>query len=71
MLLSPPRWKLTEVLPGEPATWVFQIDVPDDAGPVTVSLHVPHPMPGGKPLRFANEGHDADGVLTIAKVPPS
>ncbi len=67
-------WKLTGILPGQPARiWRY----PVAPGPWAQSgtrllLRVPNPMPGGRPLRFANEEQDRDreGWLTLGTVPP-
>lgn len=67
-------WKLTEVQPGQPARqWTCQTPLPANAArPLRVLLRVPNPMPGGKPLRFANRTQDQDlpGWLTLGEWKP-
>jgi hypothetical protein len=46
-----PAWKLSEVLPGNPAAWRVKTGAGEDE---TVRIRIPNPMKGGKPLRFAN-----------------
>lgn len=46
-----PDWKLSQILPGKPAVW--EVDLGVDAK-VAVRVRVANPMPGGKPVRFAN-----------------
>ena len=62
-------WKLTSVQPGEaPALWQYKADTSGLApGTYRLLLRVPNPMPGGNPLRFANQAQDQhrDGWLTI------
>lgn len=47
-----PEWKLSQILPGEPATWEVTLGAKEN---VNVRIRVANPMPGGKPLRFANQ----------------
>lgn len=47
-----PEWKLSALMPGEPATWEIELGASEN---VDVRVRVPNPMPGGKSLRFANE----------------
>lgn len=42
------------ILPGEPVTWRLQLE-PSWTG--EFRLRIPNPMPGGKPLRFANQAN--------------
>lgn len=61
-------WDLRSLLPGTPVDARFEIPVPGLApGTYTLLLGVPNPMPGGKPLRFANaaQDQDLDGWLTL------
>lgn len=61
-------WKLSQVLPGAPVTWAFEIPAgPLASGERKLLLRVPNPLPQGKPLRFANTTQDADrpGWLTL------
>ena len=46
-----PNWKLSEVMPGQSVTWQTKLGVSKG---VKVRIRVANPMPGGKPLRFAN-----------------
>jgi hypothetical protein len=63
--------KLTGLLPGAPPRiWTESLDLKDvAAGRYRVLLRVPHPLPKGKPLRFANRETDADlqGWLTLGR----
>ncbi len=67
-----PGWKVTEILPGEPATrWHFQIGAQMlPAGTHPLLLRVPNPLPNGPPLRFANQAQDQHlrGWLTLGMV---
>lgn len=62
-------WRLTAVQPGEPPVrWQHRVPVAGVApGAWRVLLRVPNPMPGGRPLRFANATQDRDreGWLTL------
>jgi hypothetical protein len=69
-------WKLTSVMPGEPATVLeAALSQPEvDAGEYELLLRATNPLPGGKPLRFANAEQDRDkagwltlGTLTVGK----
>jgi hypothetical protein len=64
-------WKLTGMLPAEPAlTWRFQTEVRALAsGAHHLLWRVPHPLPNGPPLRFANQtqNHHLSGWLTLAE----
>jgi hypothetical protein len=55
-----PEWKLSEVLPGQPVDWRMRIGATKD---VTVRMRVANPMPGGKPLHFANVGGEDEWVV--------
>jgi len=65
----PANWKLTIIQPGEaPVRWQHEANVSDlRSGTYRLLLRVPNPMPGAKPLRFANQTQDQDreGWLTI------
>jgi len=67
-------WKLTGILPGEPARlWQHHLTAGAWAREGTrLLLRVPNPMPGGRPLRFANrqQDHDLDGWLTLGTIRP-
>lgn len=67
-------WKLTGVLPGEPAGgWSVRLTAAEFDGRVhRLLLRVPNPMPGGRPLRFANQEQDRalDGWLTLRTIQP-
>lgn len=68
----PGQGKLTGLLPGDrPRWWDERLDlrgVPD--GQYRLALRVANPLPGGPPLRFANQSQDADvaGWLTLGSV---
>jgi hypothetical protein len=67
-------WKLTGILPGEPARlWQHRLTAEtwSSAG-VRLLVRVPNPMPGGRPLRFANQEQDRDleGWLTLGTIGP-
>lgn len=67
-------WKLTGVLPGAPASvWRRRLAAGElDAGDYRLLVRVPNPMPGGRPLRFANreQDRDLDGWLTLGAIQP-
>jgi len=46
-----PEWKLSEIMPGESTTWKVDLSTAVD---LKVRIRIANPMPGGKPLRFAN-----------------
>jgi hypothetical protein len=62
-------WRLTSIEPGEvSARWQHHADVSGlRPGTYRLLLRVPNPMPGGKPVRFANQTQDQDreGWLTL------
>ncbi|MCZ7636620.1 MAG: DUF4832 domain-containing protein [Verrucomicrobia bacterium] len=65
-------WRLSTILPGEPSA-AWRGDVPASglpAGPRRVLVRVANPMPGGRPLRFANLAQDRDleGWLTLGTI---
>lgn len=65
------RWRLPLLEPGAPRVLRFEGSVAGlPHGRYTVALGVPNPMPGGHPLRFANEAQDKDikGWLTLGAV---
>ena len=45
-------WKLTDLLPGETRVWQMQLSEAPKEG---LAVRVVNPLPGGLPLRFANE----------------
>ncbi|MBM3878453.1 MAG: DUF4838 domain-containing protein [Verrucomicrobia bacterium] len=67
----PTDWKLTGVLPAEPATrWRMQTEVRAlPPGAYRLLLRVPNPLPNGPPLRFANRSQDQHrpGWLTLGE----
>lgn len=67
-------WRLTTIVPGEPsATWRGNVSTTGlPAGEQRVLLRVPNPMPGGRPLRFANQDQDRDldTWLTLGAIHP-
>jgi hypothetical protein len=60
-----PNWRLTEILPGQSATW--RTTRPPRGK--TILMRVPNPMPEGHPLEFANVEQDSDapGWLTLCR----
>jgi hypothetical protein len=62
---TPVEWKLTGIFPGDEVSWDAAIKIPDTVSKPKIAIRVVHPMPGGKPLRFANETQQADGMLWI------
>lgn len=50
---TPASFNLKGILPGETRIW--KTTIPGFPKGAILSLHAPNPMPGGKPLRFANE----------------
>ncbi|MEQ1850078.1 MAG: DUF4832 domain-containing protein [Chthoniobacteraceae bacterium] len=69
----PVDWKLTGLFPGNDAReWKASLKLPAKplAG-LTLALRVIHPLPNGKPLRFANAGQDryALGWLSLGPLP--
>lgn len=69
----PTDWSLRGILPGEPpAAWktaIDQTEIPEQAA--VFALRVVHPLPAGKPLRFANQAQDrhAPAWLSLAPKP--
>lgn len=67
-------WRLTTIVPGEPSsTWRGNVSTTGlPAGEQRVLLRVPNPMPGGRPLRFANQDQDRDldAWLTLGAIHP-
>lgn len=65
-------WKLTGILPSEPATvWRFRAAARAlPAGTHHLLLRVPNPLPNGPPLRFANQTQDRHlpGWLTLGTI---
>ena len=63
-------WELSKVLPGtevtKEATFALPETVPAGA---TVGILIPDPLPGARPLRFANTQTDGHGVLRLGAVP--
>ena len=53
-------WKLREILPGKPMEFEERLE----KEPFFVDIHIPNPMKGGAPLRFANKDRE-DGVLRL------
>jgi hypothetical protein len=68
----PVDWKLTGLLPGEPPRiWRADVDASDlKDQQFVMALHVINPLPGGKPLRFANaeQDRDAQGWLSLGRL---
>lgn len=69
----PVDWKLTGLLPGDVAReWHATLPLsPDGLEGPTLALRVIHPLPNGKPLRFANANQDRDapGWLSLGALP--
>lgn len=59
------RGTLRGLLPGEPArVWKERLEVAGvPPGSYRLTLEVPNPMPGGKPLRFANRAQGPQGLV--------
>ncbi len=55
------NFSLAGLLPGQQRIW----RTASPAGSQGFTLRVPNPMPGGKPLRFANREQQADGWLPL------
>ncbi len=61
-----PGWKLSALLPGEKRAWDFRADLAAlPAGNYRLLVHVPNPLPNGRPLRFANREADLPGWVTL------
>ncbi len=60
------------ILPGDPPrVWNERLDLKDvKPGRYRLALRVPHPLPKGSPVRFANRAQDADakGWLTLGEI---
>lgn len=61
---------LSQLMPGETHTQKTSLDVSKSSGAVALSLGVPNPLKGARPLRFASGGHDAAGWLTLGTIVP-
>ncbi len=55
------RFKLTGILPGASVTWRALLDAQHQGR--VLQLRVKNPMPGGKPLRFANREQDGHALV--------
>ena len=63
-----PGWKLNALLPGEKRAWEFHTDIATlPVGTYHLLVHVPNPMPNGRPLRFANRDSDQPGWVTLGE----
>lgn len=53
--------------PAKPSRLQFNLSIPESLANQTLAIGVPNPMPGGKPLRFANQNQDlhVPGWLSI------
>jgi hypothetical protein len=64
-----PDWKLSEIVPGEPAIpWRFGGELPQrPSGTCRLLLRVVNPLTRGRAVRFANQSQDQDvpGWLTL------
>jgi hypothetical protein len=69
----PVDWKLTELLPDQPPRiWTTIIDIRELTDQnISLAIRAVNPLPGGKPLRFANadQDRDAKGWLSIGRIP--
>ncbi len=68
----PVNWKLTGLLPGDPPrAWKTTLTLPESRSGQTLALRVIHPLPNGKPLRFANADQDRHlpGWLSLGSLP--
>ncbi|GAA2896997.1 hypothetical protein GCM10020220_103580 [Nonomuraea rubra] len=63
-------WKLTGVMPGEPAELTATCRSGCGKGEYTLVLRAANPLPNGMPLRFANAGQDTTvpGWLTLGRI---
>lgn len=67
----PGSGRLTGLLPGDkPLVWTDTLDVRGiKAGTYTLAVRVPNPLPGGKPMRFANASQEAAlGWLSLGDI---
>ena len=66
------EWKVSGILPGEPAVnWRSPVNLNEiAAGAVHLVLRVPNPLPKGPPIRFANSTQDQHlpGWLTLGTI---
>jgi hypothetical protein len=53
-------WRLSKILPGEPVVWRAKI-----TGEEGVTIRVPNPMEGGRPLRFANAEYEGGWLVLV------
>ena len=65
VLESQTDWKLTGIQPDRTVTWKANLDLPRKVDRPQVRIRASNPMPGGKPLRFANESQADDGWLIL------
>ena len=68
----PVAWKLTGLLPGDPPrVWQTTMDRDESCQGQILALRVIHPLPNGKPLRFANADQDRHlpGWLSLGVLP--
>ncbi|MDB6175704.1 MAG: hypothetical protein JWL59_5015 [Chthoniobacteraceae bacterium] len=69
----PVDWKITGLFPGNaPREWNATLNLPEKpAAQLTLALRIINPLPGGKPLRFANaeQERDAPGWLSLGPLP--
>ena len=69
--LANPGWKTSDLIPGEGArNWACTLKCPADFhGPGRILARIRNPMPGGRPVRFANQSQDldSDGWLTVSE----
>jgi hypothetical protein len=56
-------WKLPKLLPGETNAWRATLTPPSNV--VQYAISIPNPMKKGKPIRFANETQQANGLLLL------
>jgi len=59
------NWNITTIPAGETRAFKFNAGHSLKPGTYTLSIRVVNPMPGGKPLLFANRGQNSDGWLDL------
>jgi hypothetical protein len=57
------EWEVKGILPGKAVTWSADVK----GTPSTIRIRIPNPMPGGKPLRFANHGRQGQWLVLDAE----
>ena len=65
-------WGLPAVMPGDSVTRTVSLTLPKTAAGLkglTAAVSIPDPLPGAKPLRFANAETGDDGALRLGELP--